>query len=110
MSDEEIRTFYNVAFLKKVGADPKGLFIYNAEKALPIEALVHKTQVVFPFVDDPIKDWDWNKPALVPASSWDMCRDDGLVEWGWFQVNREEQLWGIKLTKRGRELLKAFAP
>lgn len=110
MTDEELRTFYNVAFLKKADADPKQLFIYLGKKALPAETLAYKTRIVVPFVDDPVRDYDWNTPYLMPASSWDMCRDDGLVEWGWYQVDRKEQLWGIRLTKRGRDLLKASEP
>lgn len=102
-TEAEIRTGYNLAWLRSLRVVEKNHRYIYVGKALTGEQMAFKHQLTTPICSDPLADWDWSKPAPIAASSWAMCEADGLVEVGY--VGDREDGWAIWLTKRGRELL-----
>lgn len=104
MSEEQAVLAINVAWLKKMRADPRSDFLFQDSAPVDPVILARREMIYFSYYSDPLRDWPNDRPAPIRASGWNDCRDAGLVEWGWYG-DPTPQFWGIRLTWKGREAL-----
>ena len=114
MTAEEIRTVYNLLWLKNKGAGANSDFLYVCHEGEPPpdgRQLHHRELVYLDYYSDPARDWPYDKPAPLKASSWADCRSDGLVQWGLWANHHlgPPTIWAIRMTNRGRRLFRSGA-